>query len=367
LVGEYAFAAWNPAQRVLIAARDPLASRPLFWSWDTRRLVVASKARVVTDLSRSGRVPDEGALAELLCERPSTVTATVWKGVERLPSGVALVFDARARRIRTVAFWQPVHGPPPDCADEALREGVRRAVRRRARTGETVACELSGGLDSTTVLGVGQALGIELRPYSSVFPGLACDETEFIAASLAWYDLKGVLLEAPPPTLDERRRCVQEHGLIGDYVLGGEGPRRAAAADGCDAILTGDFGDEVLGGSTIHARADALHRPDPLALWRVMAQPNRRRLTALAYRDHLRWRLGRQVRRRWQAPPPMWVSPALARRTALQDRFADAERRPPAGPPSFRWMAWVLTGWWTQSRSDRYRAERRTSISAGRP
>jgi asparagine synthetase B (glutamine-hydrolysing) len=161
---------------------------------------------------------------------------------------------------------------------------------------------------------------------------------------------------------------VHEHGLIGNHVLGDEAPMRAAAADGCQAILTGDFGDEVLGGIG-YEDPDALYRLQRPGLRRLAFGPRRKQLVARAYRDRVRRRLGRHVCRAWQGPLPFWIPRSLARRVDLKDRLAAAEPVPAAGPPSFRALMAILDGWWTQSRSDlggvdfAPRAEERTPLA----
>jgi asparagine synthase (glutamine-hydrolysing) len=351
LIGEFAFLAWNRKTGVLIAARDPLASRPLFWASGANRLAIASKVPALLAQPGFERRPDEGAIAELICERPSTVEATVWDGVSRLIGGRALVFDARGFLKETVQFWSARSGPAPERPAPALRDSVARAVQRRARVGERIACELSGGLDSSTVLGVALSLGVDAIPYSTVEPGQPWDETPLIEETLRHCGLRGRLVGVSPPSLDQRRECVRRHGLIGDYVLGGEEPRRVAATDGCQVILTGDFGDEVLGGTAL-GDADGLCRLQLRSVRRLLMGPARRTLGATAFRDQLRSVLGYQVRRQWQPPLPFWVSPDLARRVRLRDRMASAEAKPSKGPPSFRYFASLLQNWWTQSRSD---------------
>jgi asparagine synthase (glutamine-hydrolysing) len=368
IVGEYAFVAWNPDTRLLVAARDPLASRPLFWTWDGRRLAVASRVPDLLGMPGFSRSPDEAAIAELICERPATTTATVWAGIQRLRGGHALLFDASRSTIRFVRFWNPDPGPAVEAPSGLLRDAVRQAVRRRAREGELIGCELSGGFDSSTTFGTALALGVQARPYSTVYPGQPCDETELIKATHAYLGVEGRLLEVVPPSIDQRRACVQEHGLIGDYVLGGEAPMRAAAADGCQAILTGDFGDEVLGGIG-YEDPDALHRLQRPALRRLAFGPRRRQLLALAYRDRLRRRIGGHLRREWQKPLPFWIPDSMAKRVELKDRLAAAEPVPAEGPPSFRALMAIFDGWWTQSRSDlggvdvAPRAEERTPLA----
>lgn len=195
------------------------------------------------------------------------------------------------------------------------------------------------------------SLGLQPTAYSTVQPGQPWDESRRIHSTLQFHGLTGRLVGVSPPSLDQRRECVRAHGLVGDYVLGGEEPRRVAAADGCQAILTGDFGDEVLGGVGFPA-ADDLSRLRPAALRSLVAGPGRRGLVARAYRDRLRWALGHRVRRRWQPPLPFWVPTGFARRVDLNDRWAASETKPANGPPSYRFLTWLFENWWTQSRND---------------
>jgi asparagine synthase (glutamine-hydrolysing) len=351
LVGEYAFVAWNRQTSCLVAARDPLATRPLFWARTADGVVVGSRAADV--IAQPGVVaqPDEGAIAELISERPATPTATVWSGVQRVPGGQAMLFDARRSSVRWVRFWEPSADIAVQSPGDALREAVETSVRRRARTGERVACELSGGFDSSTILGVARGLGIEIAPYSNVYPGWDCDESALIEESLRHHGLSGRLLHVAPPSIEQRRACVRAHGLIGDYVLGDEGPRRAAAADGCGVILSGDFGDEVLGGTGL-GDADALVRYRLQGLTRLATGPRRRQLAAQAYRQRLRWMVGPRVRRHWQKALPAWVPLDLAKRVSLYDRLAEADGILRDGSPSFRSRMTTFEGFWTQSRSD---------------
>lgn len=75
----------------------------------------------------------------------------LWRGVEPLALGHYLELD-RDGRARTVRWWTP---PEPALplreGAERVRSALQEAVAARARPGETVSADLSGGMDSTSL------------------------------------------------------------------------------------------------------------------------------------------------------------------------------------------------------------------------
>jgi asparagine synthase (glutamine-hydrolysing) len=77
--------------------------------------------------------------------------ASGWHGVHTIPGGSYLLFDADGSE-RVVAWWQPPDPAVPLVeAAPALRDALLTAVNARTCAGGTMSCDLSGGLDSTTL------------------------------------------------------------------------------------------------------------------------------------------------------------------------------------------------------------------------
>ncbi|WP_371524874.1 lasso peptide isopeptide bond-forming cyclase [Streptomyces sp. NBC_01283] len=101
-----------------------------------------------------GAAPDEQQLAvRLLWPVPYPLFETsLWRGVTAVPPQDALIVAANGRTVRHSQWWAPPE-PVRTLADGAplVREALTAAVDARTRRGGVVSCDLSGGLDSTSI------------------------------------------------------------------------------------------------------------------------------------------------------------------------------------------------------------------------
>ncbi|MWA16046.1 lasso peptide isopeptide bond-forming cyclase [Streptomyces sp. BA2] len=101
-----------------------------------------------------GTAPDEQQLAvRLLWPVPYPLFETsLWRGVTAVPPQDALIVAADGRTVRHSRWWTPPE-PVRTLADGAplVRDALTSAVDARTRQGGVVSCDLSGGLDSTSI------------------------------------------------------------------------------------------------------------------------------------------------------------------------------------------------------------------------
>lgn len=185
MLGEFAWAIWDAANACLILARDPSASRSLYYYRDTRLVAFATSVRALLALPDVPRDLDRQALAEFVALHPGMGDRTVYRDIRHVLPGTTAIITAE--RLRLEANWRPFRRPGPVKPSEwteGARELLERAICDRARTGP-VAVSLSGGLDSSIVAGVAAAvrapesvLGIALVPGDqdlAVHPGWVPD------------------------------------------------------------------------------------------------------------------------------------------------------------------------------------------------
>ncbi len=161
LGGSFAFAVWDGQRRSVVAARDPVGLRPLFWATIGDAIVVGGDIRAVLD---TGEVPgtlDDDMMAAALLDpdhqfRPSAFGRTYLRAVQDLPGGHRLVVGEREERAER--YWHPEDASRLALRDldeigEALREILREVVREAVASDapEAVGVHLSSGIDSTTV------------------------------------------------------------------------------------------------------------------------------------------------------------------------------------------------------------------------
>lgn len=194
LLGDFAFAIWDPRHQRLFCARDKVGMRQLITAHLPGKLFAFA-----TDVEALLRHPDvplrinEARIADFLEDMEAIdLTSTFFCDCHRLPPAHALVIEQG--RLRSWRYWELT--PPPiirrssDAAyGEAFLEVFTQAVRARLRSPGRVGSMLSGGIDSGSVTVVAarllQQAGVgPLDTFSAIDPDPDCPESRAIRASL---------------------------------------------------------------------------------------------------------------------------------------------------------------------------------------
>ncbi|MCK6479067.1 MAG: asparagine synthase-related protein, partial [Planctomycetes bacterium] len=164
LEGDYALLLADGPRGRLLAARDAMGARPLYWTREGGRFAASTSARALAAAGAAAGRIDEARIAAFLVGvlELDDREGTFFEGVRRLlpghlleagPGGVVV------RRFRSLPV--PAPGEPLLRGEEA-REGLRAALRRsvgdRLGDGAGVGAMLSGGLDSSSIVGLGRDL-----------------------------------------------------------------------------------------------------------------------------------------------------------------------------------------------------------------
>lgn len=350
LLGDFAFAVWDDHQQRLVCARDPLGKRPFCYALDGSRFLAASEIQQVLSDPGIPREPNEGMIAEHLASVVTDTEETLFRHVRRLPGGHTLVADRG--HLQIARHWSPdptreVRYGSDDEYAEALLGILEDAVACRCRAAGGVGAELSGGLDSTSVVSLacelrerGAVPRHEFETFSLVFPGLACDEQPFIDEAVRHFNVTASLCDGrtPLPTPATAGRFdlpFYPNGTMGN------GLKSLAAHKGFRVLLTGLGGDDWLTGSPFHL-ADAIAR---FRFGRVVRELRENARPAETDSPGLPpsplYRAGilplvppalRRAVRRIVRPPnrvPSWIPATFAGRTALVDRLAQRSPIPP--------------------------------------
>ncbi|MFF8902397.1 lasso peptide isopeptide bond-forming cyclase [Streptomyces lydicus] len=146
--------------------------------------VAATSADVLADALGSG--PDAAQLAvRLLWPVPHPLfEAPMFPGVTAVSPQDALIVAADGRTVRRSCWWTPPE-PTRSLADGApvVREALAAAVDARTEQGGVVSCDLSGGLDSTSICFL--AARSSARVVASTWPGRDPADTDLYWAEQA--------------------------------------------------------------------------------------------------------------------------------------------------------------------------------------
>ncbi|HEV8357813.1 MAG TPA: asparagine synthase (glutamine-hydrolyzing), partial [Gemmatimonadales bacterium] len=157
LVGMFAFAIWDQADRSLLLARDRVGKKPLFYLREGARLLFASSLGALRAAAGTQLTTDPRAIDLFLTLGYIPAPLTVYQEVAKLEAGTSVLFQDG--KCSTRAYWDPAlpRGEFPGTREEADREVDRLlhdAVRVRLRSDVPQGVFLSGGIDSSLVSAV---------------------------------------------------------------------------------------------------------------------------------------------------------------------------------------------------------------------
>lgn len=269
LTGDYALAIWESRDRLLFCARSLLGWRPFLWWTDEATFAFATEIKQLFAAGGIDRAINEGMVGEVLAHSMTHAEETLWKGVYRLPPGYAMTVSQG--RTRTWRWHQPPFqedSPQTEGAYvERFRELFDQSIKSCVRSITPVTSQLSGGLDSSSIVCRAAQLhkkgeiALPVQPISAVFPGRRHDESEWIdmVASKAGITPK----RFEPSPYDWSRAIAWTRDTLNLPLRPNAHLMDSTAAQvpgyGSRVLLTGEGGDDWLNGSHSHW-ADLLHR-----------------------------------------------------------------------------------------------------------
>jgi asparagine synthase (glutamine-hydrolysing) len=360
LIGDYAFAIWDERKKRLFCVRDHFGVKPFFYARVDDSLVFSNTLECLRLYPGISDKLNDVAIGDYLLfgvnQDPAT---TAFADIQRLPG--AHLLTCADGQVQTSRYWSlPLNGSlryrnARDYVDH-FKEHLRTAVDDRLRT-DRVSCEMSGGLDSTSIAATAKAIlaerggAFDLRAHTVVYDRLIPDqERHFSGLAAKWLDLPIHYLvadEYPPLTRTTGADLPQPEPF---HV----GPLAATAADFLRQMaarsrvaLTGWDGDALMCESpslyfrSLFKRFEFSQLASDM-VWYVRAK---RALPPIGVRTWIKRRLGKYpVRSRY----PSWIEPSFASRMETRARWEEINaERPPVHPTRPRAMQQLsLPTWW---------------------
>lgn len=255
LIGDWSLVLWDGAHAGLHLARDYMGARPLYFCVDRGRVSWSSElGDLVLRCDRQDALSATFA-ATFMSLRPQP-GITPYEGVHAVPPGACVTFFPDGE-IRTRPFWTLTAGDiryvRPERYEEALRALWRDAVGARLQVDGTVWAELSGGLDSSSVVcmadrllkaGSVRARALRLVSHATLHSPEG-DERRFIAEVERQVGVASEIVGVE----DNRSHTDPGRAWITPYALHGVGletVNRVRAGGGC-TVLSGRLGDAIMG------------------------------------------------------------------------------------------------------------------------
>lgn len=169
LRGMFAFAIWDSRQRVLFIARDRLGIKPLYYYQDQERFAFASELKALLELPEIPRAVDPAAVQEFLWQRYVIAPHTMLEGIKKLEPGHTITVSQTGSRIKQ--YWDvPLDEPLEISEEQALEQAgalFEECVRMHLVSDVPLGAFLSGGIDSSLVVGLMHKLGVaDIKTFS---------------------------------------------------------------------------------------------------------------------------------------------------------------------------------------------------------
>jgi asparagine synthase (glutamine-hydrolysing) len=254
LRGMFALAIWDAAKRTLVLGRDRLGQKPLVYQLDAGRITFASELKTLLTLPKAElpRRVDPSALDRYLTYGYVPHPDTILEGVYKLPPAHFAVWHEG--RLSLERYWEPdwnaeIERPPEEDA-ERLRALLADAVKEQMVADVPLGAFLSGGIDSTVIVGLMQQAATQpVKTFSIGFDDPAFDESHyaelaarhlgtehhaFVVEPKAWETLPALAEQFDEPFADS--------STLPTWHVSRETRRHVTVA------LTGDAGDELFAG-----------------------------------------------------------------------------------------------------------------------
>jgi len=258
LRGRFSILAFDLAGPTAQFVTDRFAVHPICYSTDGRRLAFSDRADSVV-LDRPSTI-DPQAIFDYLYFHVIPAPRTIFRDVHRLEAARSAVFDRGGTRIEPT--WLPRFDQRVTRTLAEQRQEFRgildRAVERQVIGNDRVGCFLSGGTDSSTVVGLlSRRLGRPVPTVSIGFDAKGYNELQY--ARIAAHEFR---TEHHEHTMTPEE-LVAAIPRIADYYDQPFGNSSAAPAvlcadiarrSGIGKLLGGDGGDELFGGNTRYVK-----------------------------------------------------------------------------------------------------------------
>ncbi len=264
LNGSYSLSIWNSELQQLVLTGDHFGIEPLYYFWDEEKLIFASSIKALLRHPGVKAEIDFEALHTYLLFNYNPRQETLIAGIKRLRPGYYLKFENN--NLTTEQYWYlsflPGEKKTENQCIEELLPLMKKSIEMRVSDSETHGAFLSGGMDSSSIVGLmSPMVKGKIHTFSFRCKGKSFDESHYANIVSCRYNTEHHLVEYSPQevlSIGEIAESMDEPfcdiGIeVASYILG------RAAQDKINYVLTGDGGDELFAGHPVY-QADEVAR-----------------------------------------------------------------------------------------------------------
>ena len=250
LNGMFGFALWDDNRKKLIVGRDRVGIKPLYYHLSADMFAFSSEMKSLFAIDGVSNDISAEALDEFMTLEYVLSPRTLARDIRKLEPGHLMIISAgKASKVRywtapsDIKFSSMVEAAP------VLRAELRDAVKRHMISDVPLGAFLSGGIDSSIIVGLMSELAGKVKTFSIGFDDASYNELSHarLVARHFGTDHEEVTLKPDPKTfLDDFTSYLDEP--IGDVSIFPTFLVSNLARKKVTVALSGDGGDELFGG-----------------------------------------------------------------------------------------------------------------------
>jgi asparagine synthase (glutamine-hydrolysing) len=262
--GDWAIALWSDPRQTLYLARDHAGSRTIYFKADARQVLWSTYLDSLVIDSRTDAGVSKAYVARYLTQLPLR-ELTPYEGIRSVLPGHCVTFSRGRTQITrhwSALIEKRVEYRSEADYDEHFRALLRQAVDRRSGPGAPVLAELSGGMDSTSIVCMSDHSRRTVADDATILDTISYfDDSESTLDEKAYFSItercRGKV--GTHLSFSSRQRTYEPHDRsLGRYLLPGADSSSFAKEQmlvnniwerGFRSILSGVGGDEVFGGN----------------------------------------------------------------------------------------------------------------------
>lgn len=258
LQGMFAVAIWDGREKKLLLVRDRLGIKPLYYTMcKNNTLVFGSELKAVLAFPGIKRSIEPQALDYFLTLEYIPAPFSIFKNIFKLPAGNLLTYSRG--RINIKKYWElkrPHHtaakktGQTLNSLMDELYSLLKESVKMRLISDVPLGAFLSGGIDSSAIVGLMRELGASpLKTFSIGFEDQTYNELDHARRVARKFDTNHEEFILQPQALELTEKLIQHlDEPFGDFSIFPTYLISKMARQHVKVILSGDGGDELFAG-----------------------------------------------------------------------------------------------------------------------
>ncbi len=254
--GDFAFCIYDSKLKKLFLARDRMGVKPLYYYFDGTKFIFASEIKSILKCKDIKKSINKIALNKFISLRYIPGKETIFQNIFRMLPGEYLIFDLKNNGLEEYFYWDiETHylstKHPIEYYEKNIYNLLKTSVSKRLMSDVPLGVYLSGGIDSSAIVGMMNELGQkEIKTFSVAFKygedvnelpyakqiaeKFKTDHTEFYIEPDIVHELPKMLYHLDEPIADP--------AIIPVNLMSKKAKKHITV------VLTGEGGDELFGG-----------------------------------------------------------------------------------------------------------------------